>query len=130
MLFQTLTPYLSVTARSKEDTLIISKVAFTLELTIPLIKHPSEVFLSQLEEASIKLISASNEKKVVEACLSCLGSVVSISQLQFQKSRETVRSHYCLTTISRDLKKNLLIFAFLFTGQRSDQKLPTDSGLF
>jgi hypothetical protein len=119
-----------VTARSKEDTLIISKVAFTLELTIPLIKHPSEVFLSQLEEASIKLISASNEKKVVEACLSCLGSVVSISQLQFQKSRETVRSHYCLTTISRDLKKNLLIFAFLFTGQRSDQKLPTDSGLF
>ena len=81
LLFQTLTPYLSVTARSKEDTLIISKVAFTLELTIPLIKHPSEVFLSQLEEASIKLISASNEKKVVEACLSCLGSVVSISQL-------------------------------------------------
>ena len=88
-----------MTARSKEDTLIISKVAFTLELTIPLIKHPSEVFLSQLEEASIKLISASNEKKVVEACLSCLGSVVSISQLWFKKTRETDNAELLLKLI-------------------------------
>ena len=98
MIFQTLTPYLSVTARSKQDTQIISNVALTLELTIPLIKHPSEVFLSQLEEASIKLISASNEKKVLEACLSCLGSVVNEVTKNFSLIRDCFSQYFTWMT--------------------------------
>ena len=89
-----LTPYLSVTVRSKQETQIISKVAFTLELTIPLIKHPSEVFLSQLEEASIKLVAASHEKKVVEACLSCLGSVVNEVTKNFRLIRDCFKEYF------------------------------------
>ena len=54
---------------------IISNVALTLELAVPLIRHPSEVFLSQLEEDAVKLIMQ-HDKKVVSACLSLLGSVV------------------------------------------------------
>ena len=69
---QTLAPYLSVTVRTKSDHFIISNVARTLELTVPLIKHPSEIFLSQLEESSVKLILL-YDKRVMEACLSCLG---------------------------------------------------------
>ena len=50
-------------------------MALTLELAVPLIRHPSEVFLSQLEEDAVKLIMQ-HDKKVVSACLSLLGSVV------------------------------------------------------
>ena len=38
------------------DYQIISNVAQTLKMVVPLIEHPSEIFLSQLEEASVKLI--------------------------------------------------------------------------
>ncbi len=38
------------------DFQIISNVARTLELTVPLIEHPSEIFLSQLEAAAVRLI--------------------------------------------------------------------------
>lgn len=38
------------------DYQIISNVARTLELTVPLIEHPSQIFLSQLEEAAVSLI--------------------------------------------------------------------------
>merc|ERR1719471_2713272 len=53
---QTLQPYLNVKCQTQGDYQIISNVARTLELTVPLIEHPSEIFLSQLEEASVKLI--------------------------------------------------------------------------
>jgi cohesin loading factor subunit SCC2 len=53
---QTLQPYLSVACRTQGDYQIIYDVARTLELVVPLIKHPSEIFLAQLEEDSIKLI--------------------------------------------------------------------------
>ena len=51
---QTLQPYLSITCNSANDYQIVSDVARTLELTVPLIKHPSEIFLSQLEEDAVK----------------------------------------------------------------------------
>nr|CAD7267425.1 unnamed protein product [Timema shepardi] len=38
------------------DYQIISSVARTLELVVPLMEHPSETFLAQLEEDSVKLI--------------------------------------------------------------------------
>ena len=38
------------------DLQIIYNVARTLELTVPLIEHPSQIFLSQLEETLVRLI--------------------------------------------------------------------------
>ena len=90
---QTLTPYLTVTARTRTDNLIISNVARTLELTVPLLKHPSEIFLSQLEESSVKLILL-HEKKVVESCLSCLGSVVNEVTKNFKLIRDCFTQYY------------------------------------
>ena len=72
---QTLQPYLQVQCQTQGDFQIISNVARTLELSVPLIRHPSEIFLAQLEEDAVKLI-LQHDKKVVSACLSCLGSIV------------------------------------------------------
>ena len=52
----------------------LSSVARTLELAVPLIKHPSETFLAQLEEDSVKLV-VSHNRTVILACMSCLGRV-------------------------------------------------------
>lgn len=67
--------FLKVSGKSPGDKQIISHVAGTMELAVPLIRHPSEIFLSQLEEDSVKLI-LQHDKKVISSCLSCLGSVV------------------------------------------------------
>lgn len=91
---QTLAPYLSVTARTKSDNLIVSNVARTLELTVPLLKHPSEIFLSQLEEAAVKLILSNHEKRVVESCLNCLGSVVNEVTKNFKLIRDCFTQYF------------------------------------
>ncbi|CAG0895763.1 unnamed protein product, partial [Darwinula stevensoni] len=71
----TLQPYLSLRCQTRQDYEIISAVARTLELIVPLIEHPSETFLAQLEEDSVKLI-LTQDKVVVNASAACLGSVV------------------------------------------------------
>ena len=90
---QTLQPYLNVRCQTQGDYHIISNVARTLELTVPLIEHPSEIFLSQLEEASIKLILL-HDKIVVAACLSCLGSVVNNVTKNFQLIRDCFKKYF------------------------------------
>ena len=90
---QTLAPYLSVTVRNAKNDLVISNVARTLELTVPLLKHPSEIFLSQLEEASVKLI-LQYDKKVVESCLSCLGSVVNEVTKNYKLIRDCFTQYF------------------------------------
>jgi cohesin loading factor subunit SCC2 len=90
---QTLQPYLNVRCQTKGDYQIISNVARTLELTVPLIEHPSEIFLSQLEEASMKLILL-HDKTVVSACLSCLGSVVNNVTKNFTLIRDCFKKYF------------------------------------
>ena len=90
---QTLQPYLNVKCQTQGDYQIISNVARTLELVVPLIEHPSEIFLSQLEEASIKLIIL-HDKTVVAACLSCLGSVVNNVTKNFTLIRDTFKKYF------------------------------------
>jgi cohesin loading factor subunit SCC2 len=114
---QTLSPYLSVTCRTQSDHQIISNVARTLELTVPLIKHPSEIFLSQLEEASVKLILL-YRKEVVEACLSCLGSVVNEVTKNFKLIRD------CFTQYYGWMKKFQLVHEENTSDTRLDAGLP------
>jgi cohesin loading factor subunit SCC2 len=49
----TLQPYLSLRCRTQGDYQIISDVARTLEVVVPLLEHPSESFLAQLEEDAV-----------------------------------------------------------------------------
>ena len=109
---QTLQPYLNVKCQTQGDYQIISNVARTLELVVPLIEHPSEIFLSQLEEASIKLIIL-HDKTVVLSCLSCLGSVVNNVTKNFTLIRDTFRNY----------------FGFLVKFKRFHEKDPSDTQL-
>ncbi len=90
---QTLQPYLSVTCKTQGDYQIISDVARTLELVVPLIKHPSEIFLAQLEEDAVKLI-LQHDRKVVSACVSCLGSVVNEVTKNYKLVRDCFSKYY------------------------------------
>ena len=95
---QTLQPYLSISCRTQSDYRIVSDVARTLELTVPLIKHPSEIFLAQLEEDAVKLI-LQHDKKVVSACLSCLGSVVNEVTKNFKLIQDCFDSYFTKITV-------------------------------
>ena len=99
---QTLTPYLTVTGGTKAELAIIANVALTMELTVPLLKHPSEIFLSQLEEASVKLINLSHIK-VVKSCISCLGSVVNEVTKNFTLIRDCFKQFYAMMAKFREV---------------------------
>ncbi|XP_052774333.1 nipped-B-like protein A isoform X2 [Mya arenaria] len=72
---QTLQPYLNIKCSNQGDFYVLSYVAKILELVIPLLDHPSENFLAQVEEDMIKLI-LNHGMMVLESCVSCLGAVV------------------------------------------------------
>ncbi|XP_063234204.1 nipped-B-like protein isoform X2 [Bacillus rossius redtenbacheri] len=89
----TLQPYLSLKCQTQGDYQIISSVARTLELVVPLMEHPSETFLAQLEEDSVKLILL-HDRTVVASCLSCLGSVVNSVTSNFKLIRDCFQKYY------------------------------------
>lgn len=89
----TLQPYLSLKCQTKGDIKIISSVAQTLELVVPLMEHPSETFLAQLEEDSIKLI-IQHDRSVISSCLSCLGSIVNNVTRNFKLIRDCFNKYY------------------------------------
>lgn len=61
--------------QTQGDYTVIGVVARTLELVVPLMEHPSETFLSQLEEDAVKLILL-HDRTVITSCLALLGSIV------------------------------------------------------
>uniref|UniRef100_A0ABD2WUA4 Nipped-B protein n=2 Tax=Trichogramma kaykai TaxID=54128 RepID=A0ABD2WUA4_9HYME len=89
----TLQPYLSLKCQTQGDYQIISSVAHTLELVVPLMEHPSETFLAQLEEDSVKLI-LQHDRSVVASCLSCLGSIVNNVTRNFKLIRDCFNKYY------------------------------------
>ncbi|CAB3386176.1 Hypothetical predicted protein [Cloeon dipterum] len=98
----TLQPYLSLKCKSSADFQIISCVARTLELVVPLIEHPSESFMAQLEEDAVKLI-LQHEKSVVASCLSCLGSVVNNVTKNFKLIKDCFKNYYGTITSYKQL---------------------------
>ncbi|XP_069694432.1 nipped-B-like protein A [Periplaneta americana] len=102
----TLQPYLSLKCQTQGDYQIISSVARTLELVVPLMEHPSETFLAQLEEDSVKLI-LQHDRTVVASCLSCLGSVVNNVTRNFKLIRDCFLKYYgFLRDYRRDYEKD------------------------
>ena len=102
----TLQPYLSLKCQTQGDYQIISSVAHTLELVVPLMEHPSETFLAQLEEDSVKLI-LQHDKAVVASCLSCLGSIVNNVTRNFKLIRDCFNKYYNnMTTYKSQYERN------------------------
>lgn len=88
----TLQPYLSLKCQTTNDQQIISCVASTLELVVPLMEHPSETFLAQLEEDSVKLI-LQHGQVVIGSCLSCLGSIVNNVTKNYKLIRDVFQKY-------------------------------------
>ncbi|KAK9497633.1 hypothetical protein O3M35_004324 [Rhynocoris fuscipes] len=104
----TLQPYLSLKCQTQGDYQMISCVARTLELVVPLIEHPSEMFLSRLEEDSVKLMMQ-QDPSVVLSCVSCLGSIVNNVTRNFALIRDCLKKyHGFLISYRQMLESNLL----------------------
>lgn len=71
----TLEPYLNIKGNLPNVVKFISCVAEILELVVPLMEHPSENFLADLETHLMMLVCSHNQM-VVTSCLGCLGAVV------------------------------------------------------
>ncbi|XP_067339450.1 nipped-B-like protein B isoform X2 [Channa argus] len=71
----TMQPYLTTKCNTQNDFMVICNVAKILELVVPLMEHPSETFLTTMEEDLMKLIFKYG-MTVVQHCVSCLGAIV------------------------------------------------------
>lgn len=71
----TLEPYLNVKCNSNYIVRFMSCVAEILENVVPLMEHPSESFLYDLERHLIMLVLV-QPPTVVQSCISCLGAIV------------------------------------------------------
>ncbi|KYB29713.1 nipped-B-like protein isoform X2 [Tribolium castaneum] len=88
----TLQPYLGLKCQSSGDIQIISSVAKMLELVVPLMDHPSESFLAQLEEDAMKLV-LQHQRSIVSSCLSCLGAIVNKVTRNYQLIRDCFKRY-------------------------------------
>lgn len=94
-----LQPYLSArggstaTTNNSLDALILHYVARILEVTIPLVEHPSETFLAQLEE-NLVLLTLRQGKMVLESCVACLGGVVNRVSKNYALARECFQGFF------------------------------------
>ncbi|KAJ0180531.1 hypothetical protein K1T71_003935 [Dendrolimus kikuchii] len=89
----TLQPYLSLKCQNQYEQQIMSTVALTLELVVPLMEHPSEVFLAQLEEDAVKLILQRGQL-VIAACIACLAAIVNRLTRNYKLIRDVFNKYH------------------------------------
>ncbi|KAH9491444.1 hypothetical protein Btru_032197 [Bulinus truncatus] len=102
----TLQPYLDIKCNTQGDVMVLHYVARILELVIPLMDHPSESFLAQVEEDLVKLI-LKHGMMVVQSCISCLGAVVNEVSHNYELVRDCFKKFYgVLARLMYDHKAN------------------------
>ncbi|XP_059166950.1 nipped-B-like protein [Physella acuta] len=102
----TLQPYLDIKCNTQGDVMVLHYVARILELVIPLMDHPSESFLAQVEEDMVKLIFK-HGMMVVQSCVSCLGAVVNEVSHNYELVRDCFKKFYgVLARLMLDHKTN------------------------
>ncbi|XP_065558783.1 nipped-B-like protein B isoform X2 [Artemia franciscana] len=89
----TLQPYLSIRCQTQGDQLVVGAVAKTLALIIPLMEHPSESFLSQLESDCIKIICL-HGPDMATPCMKCLDSVTNRLTKNYKLIQDLFRRCY------------------------------------
>ncbi|KAK4306344.1 hypothetical protein Pmani_021828 [Petrolisthes manimaculis] len=100
----TLQPYLAWRCRTQVDFAMIGTVARTLELVVPLMEHPSETFLSQLEEDAVKLI-LQHDATVITSCLALLGSIVNTVTKNYRLIKDCFNRYHCFIVDYKKLKE-------------------------
>ncbi|XP_055384070.1 nipped-B protein [Condylostylus longicornis] len=102
----TIEPYLNIKCHSTVAPKFICSVAEILEQVVPLMEHPSDSFLADLEGHLMMLVVSLNQK-VVASCVSCLGSVVNKITKNYKLIRDCFSKFYKSISSSRDqLKRN------------------------
>ncbi|XP_061192495.1 nipped-B-like protein isoform X1 [Saccostrea echinata] len=102
----TLQPYLDIKCSTQGDHFVLHYVARILEMVVPLMDHPSETFLAQLEEDMMKLI-LKHGMMVVESCISCLGAVVNLVSHNFPLVKDCFEKFFgVLVKLCSDHKEN------------------------
>ncbi|KAG5443974.1 Nipped-B-like protein B [Clonorchis sinensis] len=81
------------------DPHVLHYVARILEVTVPLMEHPSETFIAQLEEDMVRL-TLRHGKMVLESCVACLGSVVNRVSKNYTLARD------CFTRLFNALQRS------------------------
>ncbi|XP_064624377.1 nipped-B-like protein isoform X2 [Lineus longissimus] len=89
----TIQPYLDIKCNNQGDYLVIHNVAKILELVIPLMDHPSEGFLAQVEEDMMKLI-LKHGMMVLQSCVSCLGAIVNMVSHNYKLVTDCFRKFF------------------------------------
>ncbi|XP_071811222.1 nipped-B-like protein isoform X2 [Apostichopus japonicus] len=89
----TLQPYLSTKCNTQGDLLVVYNTARILELVVPLMDHPSEVFLAMLEEDMMRLI-IKHGQMVLQSCVSCLGAIVNQVTKNYKLVRDCFQKYY------------------------------------
>ncbi|GFT58052.1 nipped-B-like protein [Nephila pilipes] len=102
----TIQPYLSMRCNTHSDFLLLKNVAQTLELIVPLIEHPSETFLAQIEEDMVKLILRQH-MGLLPSCVSCLGAVVNKVTRNHQLVRDCFQKFFVVLLVcKKEYEKN------------------------
>ncbi|VEL09132.1 unnamed protein product [Protopolystoma xenopodis] len=98
-----LTPYLTIRCKEPADSHILHYVARILEVTVPLMEHPSESMVAQLEEDMVRL-TLRHGKMVLESCVACLGAVVNRVSKNYTLVRDCFSRFFtALTRFRQDL---------------------------
>ncbi|GFT96763.1 nipped-B-like protein [Nephila pilipes] len=96
----TIQPYLSMKCNTQSDFLLLKNVAQTLELIVPLIEHPSESFLAQIEEDMVKLILRQH-MGLLPSCVACLGAVVNKVTHNYQLVRDCFQKFFVVLLVCK-----------------------------
>ncbi|XP_033636427.1 nipped-B-like protein A [Asterias rubens] len=91
----TFQPYLSTRCSTHGDFLVVHNVARILELVVPLMDHPSEIFLASLEEDMMKLIIRHGQT-VLQSCVSCLGAIVNNVTHNYKLVRDCFQKYFAV----------------------------------
>lgn len=85
--------YFSIKCFTKYDYQTIGFLAQTFELVVPLMENPSDVFISRLEEDSVKMI-LQHDKIVVDSCLSLISYIINNLTKNFGLIRDLFLKYY------------------------------------
>ncbi|PIK43250.1 putative nipped-B-like protein [Apostichopus japonicus] len=80
-------------SKTQGDLLVVYNTARILELVVPLMDHPSEVFLAMLEEDMMRLI-IKHGQMVLQSCVSCLGAIVNQVTKNYKLVRDCFQKYY------------------------------------
>lgn len=83
----TIQPYLSMRLAGPADYLVLQNATRCLELVVPLMEHPSEAFLAQVEESLAKQLLR-HGLALLPTTVSCLGAVVNRVTKNYQLIRD------------------------------------------